>query len=150
MVVTGAGMQHEQLVEPVDRHFSTLKPLPSSTPPSPRSSTVQTVPPHLLPSSSPSIYKFLTRAASSYLYPTSTSRDVPSPLNPLSQYVGGVRHIPSTATDFDHLYLTLEGIGIHDDTLATILEVGAASQQTVLERECIPDYTRTSSTISLR
>ncbi|KAF8140547.1 Metalloenzyme, LuxS/M16 peptidase-like protein [Boletus edulis] len=120
MVVTGAGMQHEQLVELVDRHFSTLKPLPSSASPSPRSSTVQTVPPHLLPSSSPSIYKSLTRAASSYLYPTSSSRDVPSPLNPQSQYVGGIRHIPSTATDFDHLYLAFEGIGIHDEDIYTL------------------------------
>ncbi|KAG6372849.1 hypothetical protein JVT61DRAFT_7281 [Boletus reticuloceps] len=109
MVIAGAGMQHEQLVEPVDRHFSTLKPLPSST------ATLSTV-----------IY---SSNSSSYLYPTSTSRDVPSPLNPLLQYVGGVRHIPSTATDFNHLYLTLEGIGIHDNTLVMILEVGAASQQ---------------------
>ncbi|KAG6379844.1 peptidase M16, C-terminal domain-containing protein [Boletus reticuloceps] len=125
MVIAGAGMQHEQLVELVDRHFSTLKPLLSFVPPSPRSSTVQTIPPHLLLSSSPSIYKSLTHAAFSYLYPMSTSRDVPSPLNPQSQYVGDVRHIPSTVTDFDHLYLAFEGIGIHDEdidiyTLVTI------------------------------
>jgi processing peptidase subunit alpha len=120
MVIAGAGMQHEQLVELVDKHFSTLKPLPSPTPLAPRTSTVQTVPPHLLPSSSPSIYKSLTRAASSYLYPTSASRDAPPPLNPQSHYVGGIRHIPSTTADFDHLYLAFEGIGIHDDDIYTL------------------------------
>ena len=171
MVVAGAGMQHEQLVGLVDKYFSSLKPLSSPTPPSLRSSTVQNMPPHLLPSSSPSLYKSLTRAASSYLYPTSASRDAPSTLNPQSHYVGGIRHIPSTTVDFDHLYLAFEGVGIHDDdiyTLATmqVLLGGGGSfsagkahisrvfpshpLQVVLERECIPDYTRTSSTISLR
>ncbi|KAH0838067.1 Metalloenzyme, LuxS/M16 peptidase-like protein [Lanmaoa asiatica] len=102
MVIAGAGMQHEQLVELVDKHFSTLKPLPSPTPPSPRPSTVQTVPPHLLPSSSPSLYK-------------------DSPLsNPQSHYVGGIRHIPSNTVDFDHLYLAFEGVGIHDDDIYTL------------------------------
>ena len=120
MVIAGAGMQHEQLVELVDKHFSTLKPLPSPAPLSPRSSTVQTVPPHLLPFSSPSMYKSLTRAASSYLYPTSASRDAPPPLNPQSHYVGGMRHIPSATTDFDHLYLAFEGVGIHDDDIYTL------------------------------
>ena len=120
MVIAGAGMQHEQLVELVDKHFSTLKPQPAPAPPSPRSSIAQTVPPHLLPSSSPSIYKSLTRAASSYLYPTSTSRDAPPLLNPQSHYVGGVRHIPSHTTDFDHLYLAFEGVGIHDEDIYTL------------------------------
>ena len=120
MVIAGAGMQHEQLVELADKHFSTLKPSPSLTSPSPRSSAVQTVPPHLLPSSSPSIYKSLTRAASSYLYPTSASRDAPPPLNPQSHYVGGIKHIPSNTADFDHLYLAFEGVGIHDDDIYTL------------------------------
>lgn len=120
MVIAGAGMQHDQLVELVDKHFSTLKPLSSPIPPSPRPSTVQTVPPHLLPSSSPSLYKSLTRAASSYLYPTSASRDVPPLLNPQSHYVGGIRHIPSNTADFDHVYLAFEGAGIHDDDIYTL------------------------------
>ena len=121
MVIAGAGMQHEQLVELVDKHFSTLEPLPSPVPPSPRSSsTIQTTPPHLLPSSSPSLYKSLTRAASSYLYPTSASGDAPNLLNPQSHYVGGIRHIPSDTVDFDHLYLAFEGVGIHDDDIYTL------------------------------
>ena len=121
MVIAGAGMQHEQLLELVDKHFSTLKSLPCPAPPSPRSSaTVQTAPPHLLPSSSPSMYKSLTRAASSYLYPSSTSRDAPPLLNPQSHYVGGTRHIPSNTVDFDHLYLAFEGVGIHDEDIYTL------------------------------
>ncbi|KAG9314105.1 Metalloenzyme, LuxS/M16 peptidase-like protein [Chiua virens] len=120
MVIAGAGMQHEQLVELVDKHFSVLKPLASPTPPSPRPSTVQNVTPHLLPSSSSSLYKSLTRAASSYLYPTSASNGALGSLDTLSHYVGGFRHIPSTTTDFDHLYLAFEGVGIHDDDIYTL------------------------------
>ncbi|KAF9245836.1 Metalloenzyme, LuxS/M16 peptidase-like protein [Melanogaster broomeanus] len=124
MVIAGAGMQHEQLVELADKYFSSLKASPSPAGFSTRTSNVQPVPPHLLPSSSPSLYKSLTRAASSYLYPTSATPDIPPPLlNPHSRYVGGIRHIPSTTLDFDQLYLAFEGVGIHDDdiyALATI------------------------------
>lgn len=120
MVIAGAGMPHEQLVELVDRHFSVIKSLPSPTPPSPRPSTSQAIPPHLLSSPSPSLYKSLTRAASSYLYPTSTSRDVPPLLDPQSHYDGGIRHMPSDTADFDHLYLAFEGVGIHDDDIYTL------------------------------
>lgn len=121
MVVAGAGMQHEHLVELVDKHFSSLKPSPLPTPPSPRPSTIQqSTPPHLLPSSSPSLYRSLTRAASSYLYPTSTSRDAFPVSNPQSHYVGGIKHIPSNTVDFDHLYLAFEGVGIHDDDIYTL------------------------------
>ncbi|KAH7930934.1 hypothetical protein BV22DRAFT_1077511 [Leucogyrophana mollusca] len=116
MVIAGAGMQHEQLVELADKHFSSLKPAPMPAPPSPRPSPSQSVPPHLLPSSSPSMYKSLTRAASSYLYPSSPSSDVPL-LNSQSNYVGGVRHIPSVTQEFDQLYLSFEGVGIHDDDI---------------------------------
>ncbi|KIJ66235.1 hypothetical protein HYDPIDRAFT_86328 [Hydnomerulius pinastri MD-312] len=118
MVIAGAGMQHEQLVELADKYFSSLKATPSPFAPSPRASASQAVPPHLLPSSSPSLYKSLTRSASSYLLPMSSSPDVPSSLlNPESKYVGGTRHIPSTTQDFDQLYLAFEGVGIHDDDI---------------------------------
>ncbi|KIK94142.1 hypothetical protein PAXRUDRAFT_828281 [Paxillus rubicundulus Ve08.2h10] len=124
MVIAGAGMQHEQLVELADKYFSSLKDTPSPTAPSPRSSPVQTVPPHLLSSSSPSLYKSLTRAASSYLYPTATPKDISQSVwNPQSQYVGGIRHIPNTTLDFDHLYLGFEGVGIHDDDIYALATV---------------------------
>jgi processing peptidase subunit alpha len=173
MVIAGAGMQHEQLVELADKYFSSLKDTPSPTAPSPRSSTVQTVPPHLLSSSSPSLYKSLTRAASSYLYPTSTPKDIPpSVWNSQSRYVGGIRHIPSTTLDFDQLYLGFEGVGIHDDdiyalaTVQVLLGGGGSfsagksnrsdiinpshTSQVVLGRECTPGYTPTSLTTSPR
>lgn len=145
MVIAGAGMQHEQLVELVDKHFSMLKPLPSPAPPSPRSSTAQTAAPHLLPSSSPSIYKSLTRAASSYLYPTSTE---PPLLNPQSHYVGGIRHVPSTTTDFDHLYLAFEGVGIHDEdiyTLATMQVLLGGGGSFSAGKAPVPCVTRSST-----
>ncbi|KAF9225501.1 hypothetical protein BS17DRAFT_801520 [Gyrodon lividus] len=124
MVIAGAGMPHAQLVELADKYFSSLKVTSSHMAPSPRGSTVQTVPPHLLPSASPSVYKSLTRAASSYLYPTSTLKDIPPFLsNPQSRYVGGVRHIPSTTLDFDQLYLAFEGVGIHDDDIYALATV---------------------------
>ncbi|KAI6153866.1 Metalloenzyme, LuxS/M16 peptidase-like protein [Pisolithus tinctorius] len=115
MVIAGAGMQHEQLVELADKYFSSLKPTTSPSPSTPRLSTASVAPPHLLPSSQPSMYKSLTRAAS-YLYPNSYT-DVVNPVNPGSLYVGGVRHIPSVTQEFDHLYLAFEGVGIHDDDI---------------------------------
>ena len=123
MVIAGAGMHHERLVELTDKYFSSLKSAPVPSISSLQQSTNQNIPPHLLPSSSPSLYKSLTRAASTYLYPTSSSTEtLTPPLNPHSTYVGGVHHIPSTI-EFDHLYLAFEGVGIHDDdiyALATI------------------------------
>ncbi|OAX40063.1 hypothetical protein K503DRAFT_738210 [Rhizopogon vinicolor AM-OR11-026] len=123
MVIAGAGMHHERLVELADKYFSSLKSAPTPSVSLLQPSATQNIPPHLLPSSSPSLYKSLTRAASTYLYPTSSSTEPPpSPLNPHSNYVGGVRHIPET-TEFDQLYLAFEGVGIHDDdiyALATI------------------------------
>ncbi|KAL4062967.1 Metalloenzyme, LuxS/M16 peptidase-like protein [Scleroderma yunnanense] len=113
MVIAGAGMHHEQLVELTEKYFSSLKATAFPSLSSPRLSTNSTLPPHLLPSSQPSVYKSLTRAAS-YLYPNS-SADIPSALNPGSCYVGGVRHIPSLTQEFDHLYLAFEGVGIHDE-----------------------------------
>ncbi|KAI6047896.1 Metalloenzyme, LuxS/M16 peptidase-like protein [Pisolithus marmoratus] len=129
MVIAGAGMQHEQLVELSDKYFSSLKPTTSPLPPAPRLSAASAVPPHLLPSSQPSVYKSLTRAAS-YLYPNS-STDIVNPINPGSLYVGGIRHIPSVTQEFDHLYLAFEGVGIHDDDIYAL-----ATMQVLLVDHC--------------
>ncbi|KAH7910929.1 Metalloenzyme, LuxS/M16 peptidase-like protein [Hygrophoropsis aurantiaca] len=118
MVIAGAGMQHEDLVELSDKLFSGLRPSPMPAPPSPKP-TSQSIPPHLLPGSSPSIYKSLTRAASSYLSPASGSSSGPL-LDSRSTYTGGIHHIPSTTQEFDHLYLSFEGVGIHDDDIYTL------------------------------
>ncbi|KAH9849245.1 LuxS/MPP-like metallohydrolase [Lenzites betulinus] len=115
MVIAGAGMQHEELVELVDKHFASLK--GSKTAPS----RAQQVPTNLLHSSqqsSPSLYKSLTRSASSYLSP-----DLPlgqPPLNAESTYSGGHRFVHDSETEFNHVYLAYEGVGIHDDDVYAV------------------------------
>jgi processing peptidase subunit alpha len=112
MVIAGIGMQHEELVELADKHFSSLKPLPSITPQPRQPNPPQPVPSHLLPFSSPPLFKSLTRSASSYLLPTGSDRP--------SIYTGGQRHIFDATQEFSHLYLAFEGVGIHDDDMYTL------------------------------
>jgi mitochondrial-processing peptidase subunit alpha len=127
IVVAGLGMQHEELVELVDKYFGSLKPL--STQSLQMSTSRQAtpgpsqIPPHLLSQSPPSMY---TRAASSYpglghinkaLHPASPT-DPPSMLNePTSTYTGGYHFIHAPDCEFDHLYVAFEGVGIHDDDI---------------------------------
>lgn len=113
MVIAGAGMHHEELVELADKYFSSLKYAPVEVPTSStarHSTPGQQVPPHLLPSSSPSLVKSLTRAASSYLYPPST----PGSLATGSAYTGGHHFILDPQSEFNHIYVAFEGVGIHD------------------------------------
>jgi mitochondrial-processing peptidase subunit alpha len=123
MVVAGSGMPHEELVELVDRYFSSLQPSTSisSQPPQPNSrgnASQQSVPSHLLPKSSGSLYKSLTRAASSYLNASTTAESVQSTtLNAQSTYIGGHRFLHREDTEFNHLYLAYEGVSIHDDDI---------------------------------
>lgn len=115
MVIAGAGMQHAELVELTDKYFSSLKPaLPISPQPcaSRQANVSSQVSSHLLPSSSPSLYKSLTRAASSYLYPTGIDS------KPI--YTGGQRHIFDSSAEFNHLYVAFEGVGIHDNDIYTL------------------------------
>jgi mitochondrial-processing peptidase subunit alpha len=80
----------------------------------------------MLNPSNPSIAKTLTRAASSYFYPSSPGSPVVPPLllnRTPSSYVGGHRYIPDPSSEFNHLYVAFEGVGINDPdiyTLATI------------------------------
>ncbi|KAF8580110.1 mitochondrial processing peptidase [Ramaria rubella] len=122
MVIAGAGMHHEQLVEWADKYFSHVKPSTvSPTPPTPEPvsarqplsrSTAHNIPSHLLPPSTLSIYKTLSRAASSYLYPPA-----PDPPRAVSSthYIGGHKFLHRSELEFNHLYLAFEGVGIHDD-----------------------------------
>ncbi len=117
MVIAGAGVAHEELVELADKHFSPLKHAPvvdglASTPSFPRTSP--SVPPNLLHSQPPNVFKSLTRAASSYLYPNS-----PSPPSSVagSTYTGGYRFIHDPQSEFNHIYVAFEGVGIHDDDI---------------------------------
>jgi processing peptidase subunit alpha len=117
MVIAGAGVAHEELVELVDKHFSSLKYAAvedglASTLSSSRTSP--SVPPNLLHSQPPNVFKSLTRAASSYLYPNS-----PSPVSSGtgSTYTGGYRFIHDPESEFNHIYIAFEGVGIHDDDI---------------------------------
>ncbi|KAF5385394.1 hypothetical protein D9615_001243 [Tricholomella constricta] len=111
MVIAGAGMRHEELVELTDKYFSSLKSSPVLT--SSQTRTSPQVPPHLLSPSSPAVTKSLTRAAS-YLFPNSVS-DVINSWD--SAYTGGHRFIADTTQEFNHLYVAFEGVGIHDDDI---------------------------------
>jgi processing peptidase subunit alpha len=119
MVVAGAGMPHEQLVELTDKYFSSLKytePVAEKTSPLSR----PMVPPPLSASTSPpSVVKSISRAAS-YLFPTSppTASDSPALINSRRpSYTGGHRYIYDPSTEFNHLYVAFEGAGIHDDDI---------------------------------
>ncbi|KAA1468123.1 mitochondrial processing peptidase [Dentipellis sp. KUC8613] len=117
MVIAGAGMQHEQLVELADKYFSSLKYEPVQPPTSSTSrqnGVGQHVPPHLLASSSPSLMKSLTRAASSYLYPADAAPHLQGSPIVGSTYTGGHRYIKDPDSEFNHIYLAFEGVGIHD------------------------------------
>ncbi|KAJ3508614.1 hypothetical protein NLJ89_g5663 [Agrocybe chaxingu] len=124
MVIAGAGMPHEELVELTDKFFSSLK--PSTTAASatqsvqPRPNNSVNVPPHLLSPSSPGVAKSLTRAAS-YLFPHS-SPVIPSvvPKSPTSTYTGGHKFIHDPSQELNHLYVAFEGLGIHDDDVYTL------------------------------
>ena len=127
MVIAGAGMLHEELVELADKHFSSIKYTPSSSLPSsaPRTNGHQPAQFYTHSPTSPSIYKSLTRAASSYLYPTAPNVHDPTPLfNSMgtqpATYSGGHKFIKNTTTEFNHLYLAYEGVGIHDDDVYTL------------------------------
>lgn len=174
MVIAGAGMQHEELVKLAEKHFSSIPYIPPPQPTSSRSNNAQMPSQFLPPSQPPSMYKSWTRAASSYLYPSTTSpQSTPitsSFLNPRSTYTGGHQFISSPASEFNHLYLAFEGVGIHDDdvyalaTMQVLLGGGGSFSaglshlhprtflfltdtlilQVVLERECTPVYTPTS------
>jgi processing peptidase subunit alpha len=123
MVIAGAGMQHEELVELSDKYFSALK--GKSTPfdaasASRTSSGQPQAPSHLLPQQPPSIMKSLTRAAS-YLS-GSTSIDSPAILNSMSAtgkavYTGGHHFIHNSDAEFNHIYLAFEGVDIRDDDI---------------------------------
>jgi processing peptidase subunit alpha len=113
MVIAGAGMRHEELVELTDKYFSSLKSLPLVTPqPSISRQSSPSIPVHLLPSSLPSLTKTLTRSASSCPLQIGSDNH--------SIYTGGQRHIFDASQEFNHLYVAFEGVGIHDDDIFTL------------------------------
>jgi processing peptidase subunit alpha len=120
MVIAGAGMPHEELVELADKHFSSLKYVDRGEPaPAPSPLLRSTSPPPLSASTSPpSVVKSISRAAS-YLFPTSqpAASDAPQLLNTALPYTGGHRFIYDPSTEFNHLYIAFEGCGIRNDDI---------------------------------
>ncbi|KAJ4485772.1 Metalloenzyme, LuxS/M16 peptidase-like protein [Lentinula aciculospora] len=129
MVIAGAGLQHEELVEMVDKYFSSLKASPHSPsvypsiPTNQRSLPNPQIPVNLLTSSVNPVQKSLSRAAS-YLFPNTSSDSILDASVPASSsYTGGHKFIHDSKGNFDHLYIGFEGVGIHDEdiyALATI------------------------------
>ncbi|KAJ6609389.1 mitochondrial processing peptidase [Mycena sp. CBHHK59/15] len=135
MVIAGAGMLHEELVELTDKYFSSLK-SSEVLPPSLQPSTTRPVAPPPLSSASspPSVVKSISRAAS-YLFPTSppTASDSPSLINAMRpSYTGGHRHIYDPSAEFNHVYVAFEGVGIHDDDIYAL-----ATMQVLLGGEAV-------------
>ncbi|KAJ3567333.1 hypothetical protein NP233_g6426 [Leucocoprinus birnbaumii] len=114
MVIAGAGMQHEELVELTDKLFSSLK-SPVASPSTSSRTNSNSIPTHLLNTQTPSVAKSLTRAAS-YLFPNSATSPL-IPKSPTSTYTGGHRFIHDPKAEFNHLYVAYEGVGIHDDDI---------------------------------
>lgn len=124
MVVAGAGMLHDELVELTDKFFSSLKSSPIQPTRPSSSANSPHLPPHLLSPPSPSVAKSLTRAAS-YLFPNSISSTLSgatpaTPKSPTSTYTGGHRFILDTNAQLNHLYIAFEGLGIEDDDVYTL------------------------------
>jgi processing peptidase subunit alpha len=129
MVIAGAGIAHQHLVELVDKYFSSLKASPASVQPSQVRTSTQSLP-HLLSPPSPGVAKSLTRAAS-YLFPNSLSQTI-VPKSSTSAYAGGHRFIHDPSQELNHLYVAYEGVGVNDDdvyavaTMQVILGGGAS------------------------
>jgi len=115
MVVAGAGMQHEDLVELTDKYFASLQHSPALLSLQQARMPSQQISPHLLSPSPPSVAKSLTRAAS-YLFPNTLTSPVDPPISD-SAYTGGHRYIRDEFAEFNHLYIAFEGVGIHDDDI---------------------------------
>ncbi|KAF8684626.1 Mitochondrial processing peptidase [Rhizoctonia solani] len=108
MVVAGAGIPHEELVELAQKHFGDIS-VPAAGP--------QKVPTHLLNSSKsqqqPSFYKSLTTAATSFLHNPSEP-SFSNLAHARANYTGGHVFIPRPDLDLTHMYVAFEGVPIHD------------------------------------
>ncbi|KAF8333158.1 mitochondrial processing peptidase [Cantharellus anzutake] len=123
IVIAGAGLSHEELVELADKHFGDLKAPPALEP----SQAAKNVLPHLLSPThipSPSLYKSLTTAATAFLSPKPIAEPSFSTLaSAKARYTGGHLFLHRPDEEFNHVYIAFEGFPINNDdiyTLATI------------------------------
>ncbi|KAG8707241.1 Mitochondrial-processing peptidase subunit alpha [Ceratobasidium sp. 428] len=108
MVVAGAGMPHQELVELAQRYFGDMA-LPTAA--------SQKVPTYLLNGqglkSQPSLYKSLTTAATSFMH-NSAEPSFNNLANARARYTGGYLFLPRPDLELTHLYVAFEGVPIHD------------------------------------
>jgi mitochondrial-processing peptidase subunit alpha len=127
IVVAGAGMPHEELVELVDKYFGHLKsPTLSSTQLDKASAVLNSQSRLVLPSflqnaqAKPSLYKSLATAATSFLSPTPiqpTETTFEALSKAKARYTGGALHVPTEGQEFDHVYVAFEGVSILDEDI---------------------------------
>lgn len=127
MVVAGAGMPHEELVELVDKHFGHLKSPADFTKTDkgvllPNNSQSRLAHPQLLQTSGqkPSLYKSLATAATSLLTNPESQLDSTSfeaLANAKARYTGGSLHIPAEGQEFEHVYVAFEGVSILEEDI---------------------------------
>ncbi|KAK4704128.1 hypothetical protein P7C70_g2086, partial [Phenoliferia sp. Uapishka_3] len=118
IVVAGAGIEHEHLVELAERHFGDMK-APFLTTPTLRSNANSNSP------TKPSISKFLSTSASSSATPAATTPSTdPNSFEFLStakaKYTGGELYIPDKDVEFTHFHFAWEGLSITDPDIYTL------------------------------
>ncbi|KAM0754672.1 LuxS/MPP-like metallohydrolase [Meredithblackwellia eburnea MCA 4105] len=130
LVLAGAGMEHEQLVELAHKHFGDLK--SSSLSLSSTASLLSSSRQSSNLSSKPSISKFLSTSASNgaNIVPTPSSTDFSSSaIDPNSfeylatanaRYTGGELYIPDPTLEFTHFHFAWEGLPITDPDIYTL------------------------------
>lgn len=132
MVVAGAGVPHDHMLELAEKLFGHLQPAPLAQQPSLTSANKQqyftsnnrNIPSHLLPSNSTSstatnrqLGKAPYATVSSNLFPAAPSFEELASARPV--YTGGSVYDDSKASsmEFSHLYVAYEGLSIYDDDI---------------------------------
>ncbi|KAL8286493.1 hypothetical protein RQP46_004510 [Phenoliferia psychrophenolica] len=122
IVVAGAGVEHDQLVELAERHFGAMQAVSPSSPSlsstSPSSSRTSPT-----PSNKPSISKFLSTSASSAASVLGSNLSPDSfefLANAKAHYTGGELYIPDNDVEFTHLHFAWEGLAITDPDIYTL------------------------------
>ncbi|PWN51685.1 hypothetical protein IE53DRAFT_385963 [Violaceomyces palustris] len=140
IVVAGAGMPHEQLVELSQKYFGQISPpgliaeeslgspTRSSTPSSSssRGSSPQS---SIFSSSSSSLSSYLTGSADFSTAAKQSAQHALTPLSPASiaelastraAYTGGEAYLPRPDLEFTHIYVAFEGLSIHDEDIYAV------------------------------
>lgn len=130
IVIAGAGMPHEELLELADKHFGHLKSPASSERLAEQQNSASGASRVIVPSflknaqAKPSLYKSLATAATSILSPPQGTKEhllLDTSFEALSRakahYTGGALYIPAEGQDFDHVYVAFEGVSILDEDI---------------------------------